>query len=565
MQGQPASISVASMRLLLRRSRPLLPLCAVGVVGAALGAGCGGRVDDDLYRVPPRVVSVSPARPVVPVTTSFEVTFSEVIDPASVDEDPASETVTVVLAPRAVVTDTFLSDLRNPPLVESRQGDCIPLDARVRGDRLDLEPEVVLQPRTAYTLLISSRVRDPAGNPIVDGFGLANVFRYDFETDAGAPAVAGTDLGTALVAPNRRRVAVTFNQPVRNVGETTVSFSPPVSLEAVLLDESRTVATIFIEAPDVGCERFTPATTYTLALSDGIVADTGQALLPFSAEFTTGAACDTTPHTLVGAPSAVAGEVSATVAFSTNKASTTLVRYGLDGGDLDCLGAPCPVLGAPVRTPVSGSAPLAFAHAVAIDGLTVGLTWRAVVSAEDDVGNVASASLTFVTEPLPKLSVNEVMVDPDGTENQGEFIELVNFGDVDLDVSGWRVEVTGNSSCSATLPTPTVVPPGAFLLVVGGAFLPATYGLADDTPMARSSGNNICGSGLLNDGVQVTVFEPTGRPITSMGKHVRPAAGRSTERTSPEAVDVAASFCLSRRDVGPTPGRQNGVTIQGCE
>jgi hypothetical protein len=30
-------------------------------------------------------------------------------------------------------------------------------------------------------------------------------------------------------------------------------------------------------------------------------------------------------------------------------------------------------------------------------------------------------------------------------------------------------------------------------------------------------------------------------------------------------LDVAASFCLSRSDVGPTPGRQNGVTVQGCE
>jgi hypothetical protein len=267
----------------------------------------------------------------------------------------------------------------------------------------------------------------------------------------------------------------------------------------------------------------------------------------------------------VGAPSAVAGEVTATVAFATNKASTTFVRYGLDGGDLDCLGAPCPVAGVAVRTPTPGSSPLAFEHAVAIDGLTVGLTYRAVVSAEDDVGNVASAALTFVTEPLPKLAVNEVMVDPDGTENAGEYIELVNFGDADLDVSGWRVEVTGNSACSATLPTPTVITPGAFLLVVGAAFTPATYGLAEDTPMARSSGNNICGSGLLNDGVQVKVFEPAGRPISSLGKHVRPAAGRSTERTSPDALDVAASFCLSRSDVGPTPGRQNGVTVQGCE
>jgi hypothetical protein len=252
------------------------------------------------------------------------------------------------------------------------------------------------------------------------------------------------------------------------------------------------------------------------------------------------------------------------VSFATNKASTALVRYGVDGDALDCLGAICPVLGAAVRAPTPGATPVAFTHAVAIEGLTVGVTYRAIVSAEDDVGNVAAATLTFVTEPLPKLAINEAMVDPDGTENEGEYVELVNFGAVDLDVSGWRLEVSGNSVCTATLPSPTVLGPGAFLLVVGGAFSPATYGLADDVPMAKSGGSNICGSGLLNDGVQLRVVDASGRPISSMGKHVRPIAGRSIERTSPEALDVAASFCVSRSDVGPTPGRQNGVALQGC-
>jgi ankyrin repeat protein len=35
-------------------------------------------------------------------------------------------------------------------------------------------------------------------------------------------------------------------------------------------------------------------------------------------------------------------------------------------------------------------------------------------------------------------------------------------------------------------------------------------------------------------------------------------------RARETALDVAASFCLSRADVGPTPGSQNGVAVQGC-
>ncbi len=536
-----------------------------GVIAAlCLSAGCD-RVDDGLDRVPPRVVSVSPALPTVPVTTTFDLTFSEDIDGGSIDDDPTSETVTVVLVPRAEVDDAFFSDLRNPPLIESRQADCVPVDASLRGERLQVTPSVLLQPRTAYSLVLSATVHDAAGNPIVDGLGLKAPFRYDFDTDAGAPEVSTTDLGTGLVAPNRRRLTITFNQPVRNVGDTTIQFNPPVPLEAVLLDETRTVATIMVAAPQTGCARFTPDTTYTLTVNDGVVGDTDQPLLPFSAEFTSGSACDATVNQLLGAPEAIVGEVSATVRFATNKPSTTLVRFGLVGGELDCLGAPCPLLGAPARQATAGSSPLAFDHAIDVTGLTVNERYRVVVSAEDDVGGVATGAIEFLTEPLPKLAVNEVMADPDVTENTAEFIELVNFGDVELDVSGWNVNVTGNSLCTATLGAGVILPPGGFILVVGNSFLPEAYSLGADVVLARSSSANICGSGLLNAGVQVVVVEPAGRPITGMGKHITPKEGRSTERIAPEAPDVASSFCLSRSDAGPTPGRQNSVVAQGCE
>ena len=186
------------------------PLVIAALCPSLAGVGCP-RVDDGLDRVPPRVVSVTPALPTVPVTTSFDLVFSEEIEGDSIDDDPTSETVTVVLVPRALVTDSFLSDVNNPPLIESRQDDCVPVDATLRGDRLEVTPSVLLTARTAYTLLISSTVRDLAGNPIVDGLGLKAAFRYDFDTDAGAPAVAATDVGTGLVAPNRRRLTITIS------------------------------------------------------------------------------------------------------------------------------------------------------------------------------------------------------------------------------------------------------------------------------------------------------------------------------------------------------------------
>ena len=538
---------------------------------ATATAGCGDSADDR-DRAPPRVLSVSPASPIVPVTARFNVTFSDSIAPASVDEDPTSDTISVVVVLREFVTPAFLTDFRNPGLIESRQDDVVALDVALDGAELTITPEQPLQARKAYVLLLGSALRDTADNPLVDGLGLKAVFRYDFETDAGSPEIIKTDIGTGLVAPNRRRFDITFNQPVRNVGTNTLSFTPAVDVEAVLLNEERTTATVFIANATNGCARFVPTTTYTLNVDAGVVADTGQFLVPFSTTFSTGAACDENAHRLLNDPQAVAGEVSATVRFETNKPSTTLVRYGVVGGPLDCLGAPCPVAGASARIASPETTPPAFLHALDITGLVVDTSYRVVVSAEDDVGTVASGEVSFVTAALPRLAVNEVMANPSAAfnpETKGEYLELANFGDVEIDAAGWTLDFD-NGDCTATLPTPLLVPAGAFVVVGGKDFDTATYALANDVivvKLVRGTANGMCS--LVNSRSQSVVLkDPSGRPINGMAGYagVIPSKdGRSVERVAPDAPDVEASFCYSRTDAGPTPGSGNGITVSGCE
>ena len=67
-----------------------------------------------------------------------------------------------------------------------------------------------------------------------------------------------------------------------------------------------------------------------------------------------------------------------------------------------------------------------------------------------------------------------------------------------------------------------------------------------------------------SDPLFVELLDPTDRPVSSMSA---PAAkeGRSVERISPDAPDVADSFCFSRTDAQPTPGAQNSVVAAGCE
>lgn len=557
----------------LTASLPIARALAFAVGALTIGASvCACELGDpDKDRTPPRVIAVSPADPIVPVTTRFAVTFSEPLDASTVDADPRSETLTVVLAPRDVVTDAFISDLNNPPLIESRQDDVVVIDVEVsaRNTVLEVDPGR-LQANTAYVLLLGSNLRDPAQNPLVDAVGIKATFRYDFTTDAGPPEVRSTDIGTGLVAPNRRRFTVTFNQPVRELPASALSFSPAVEVEAILLDQARSSATVLV-ADQAGCERFRPDTDYQLDLGADVVADTGQPLIPFQATFRTGAACDTVAHRVVGVVDGIAGETTATIRFETNKASTTLVRFGEnDGGPLDCLGLPCPVVGASARTANPGSTPPTFLHAVELTGLTVGDSYRAVVSAEDDVGQVTSSQVVFETAPLPKIAVNEVMGNPAasiGSENDGEYIELTNFGDVDVDVSGWRVQVkklSDGSVCNATISADSVLAPGAFLLVTRASFNAAAYEVESNVLLSKTS---TCG--LLNSEAQgVVLVDPSGRPVSSYAGYASTIAnkdGRSVERVAPAAADLEANFCYSRTDTGPSPGRQNGVLVAGCE
>ena len=73
-------------------------------------------------------------------------------------------------------------------------------------------------------------------------------------------------------------------------------------------------------------------------------------------------------------------------ASATTKPSTTELRFGLQSANLDCLGLPCPVVGAATST-ANG------VHAVTITGLTVDVDYQYTVFAEDQVGSVVTATV----------------------------------------------------------------------------------------------------------------------------------------------------------------------------
>lgn len=198
------------------------------------------------------------------------------------------------------------------------------------------------------------------------------------------------------------------------------------------------------------------------------------------------------------------------------------------------------------------------------------------VRAEDWVGSVAVATGSFVTAPLPKVVLTELLADsPAGItpDANGEFLELYNDGEEAIDLSGFAItldggENAGGSTCE--LPTDGTAPvlqPGAYLVITNANFVAEAYGIFDPSLIYRVEGGYLCGRGLANDGQAVGIVDADGRPLSGFGGFpgLKPREGRSVERIAPDAPDVETSFCYSRTDTGPTPGAENGVRVSGCE
>ncbi|MEO7735219.1 MAG: lamin tail domain-containing protein, partial [Kofleriaceae bacterium] len=113
----------------------------------------------------------------------------------------------------------------------------------------------------------------------------------------------------------------------------------------------------------------------------------------------------------------------------------------------------------------------------------------------------AAFSITIAPPPEGRAFINEVLANEPGGDINGEFIELVNSGTSDADLSGWTL--SDSAQVRHTFAAGTVLPAGRALAVFGGTSgLPA--GLAN--AIAASSGS----LGLGNSGDTVTLASPSG-------------------------------------------------------
>ena len=164
--------------------------------------------------------------------------------------------------------------------------------------------------------------------------------------------------------------------------------------------------------------------------------------------------------------------------------------------------------------------------------------------------------------------INEVLIDPVGSDGANEWLELCNNGEEDIDVSGWGIESAGSSwSNKYELSAGMIVPAGGYLLLPAGTFSSAFQngGSATDGVRLVDSTSTVVDTVLYDSPNTNMLLDDLGNatgpfaPDPSQGNTL----ARSTDCTE---VSGDGSDFVETSDV--TPGAENIVGSTGgdtCE
>ncbi len=155
---------------------------------------------------------------------------------------------------------------------------------------------------------------------------------------------------------------------------------------------------------------------------------------------------------------------------------------------------------------------------------------------------------------VPGLVVNEVMANP-LDERTGEFVEIHNAGDAEVDVAGL---VLSDGDATDTIEGfsggPTVIPAGGFGVVLDRGYV-AGYDLPAEAVLLTVDDAALGNALSLGDPVRLTM--PDGALVSTYDHPQNPGNGVSAERVAPDAADVPASWVPS--PCGASPGAANCV------
>jgi hypothetical protein len=190
-----------------------------------------------------------------------------------------------------------------------------------------------------------------------------------------------------------------------------------------------------------------------------------------------------------------------------------------------------------------------------VRGLEPGTPVRFRASAFDRMGVGTSIErLLTGAERRPHVVISEVLANPAGPEDGGEWLELVNDGRDSVELEGFELRDTGGA---VSLPDARLAP-GEYLLLVPRGFAPD---LELDVPPAKGTRtlelDALGRSGLANGGELLRLSDASGRVLSRFPALKASQAGMSLARRTPGSPDDEASSFGLHAAPGASPGAPN--------
>ncbi len=193
---------------------------------------------------------------------------------------------------------------------------------------------------------------------------------------------------------------------------------------------------------------------------------------------------------------------------------------------------------------------------------SVGVYPGIIFKVEDGRGGADTDTITITVTELPLIVINEFLADPppgsagdangDGVRNssEDEFIELVNTGDSEVDLSNWSI--SDATRVRHTFPVGTRLAPEDVLLVFGGGNPQGGFGHA--RVQTASSGS----LSLNNNGDTISLLDASGRTTDSHSFGREGGKNQSLTRSP----DIRGEFVLHEQNFGTpfSPGTKSDGT-----
>lgn len=456
---------------------------------------------------------------------------------------------------RGPLDDALLTDLAASPLRSENLSRAVPITVDVAPDALLVRPSDALASGAHYTLAVAAWLVDANGARVL-GAPRALALQVSSSPDDGAQRVdSWPPDGAPGIGPNLPLVALRFDGRIVGARDAVYLARPDGAPVPAEVREPRCSE---LGWPDGYCVVAAPRAPllrgagYTLVAGEALRDGSGAPIGRSETHFTTSAEDDVTPPlptsdetcgsdetSVDGGGCLLADDRSLSVRLRTTEPvrAFLVARVGVDSREI---GAVAP------RGEV----------ALTLRALPASTTFDATLRIIDAAGLVVDRRASVATTaPLSTLSITEVRSDPRGPEPRQEYVEVLNFGPVPVDLRGFsladRADDDGNLLTRAFL-----LPAGARALFVADAF--DADDTRDDTPAPGVPlvriGTSLGSGGLSNAGEPLYLRDPDGRRVSAAPALVPAAPGACVVRASPDPRDGAPAAFRHDALGGCTPG-----------